>query len=604
MDNMPYKSIPDMLKQNAAKFQERPALKFRKKGNFVTLTYEEFYEKALMAARGLKKFAVRKGNPVAILSENCAGWVIADMGTLCIGAVTVPIYPSNTPRQIEYVLNHSEARIVFISSKTQYSKLLEIRESVPRVELVVSFERFLGEPRLPVCTFNQLLEIDQPLTPIEKQQLEADLGRITRDDLATLIYTSGTTGVPKGVMLTHYNILSDALLTTRKTAILSGAEEVHLSFLPLSHVLERTVGYYMMIMGGSLIVFADSIEKVVDNMLEVRPTVSVSVPRLFEKIYARVFESVLKMPALKQKIFHWAVGVGKQYVAARYITKRISRFLAFKNRVADRLVFRKLRQRFGGNMKVICCGGAPLDKTINEFFWIIGLPIFEGYGLTETSPVVCFNNLDEVRFGSVGSALEETEIKVDSDGELLIKGPQVMKGYYKDEKSTGEALQNGWLRTGDIGRIDNGFVFITDRKKELIITAGGKNIPPQPIESVFKLDPYISQVFVFGDRKPYLIALLVPNLDRLKEHAREKSIAYDAVDDLVMREQVRSLYEQRVAEINSKLARYESIKKFVLLSRDFSIEGGELTPTLKLKRKVIYEKYKDKIEGMYAEAAS
>ncbi len=602
--DMPYKSIPDMLKQNAVKFQERPALKFRKKGNFVTLNYREFYDKALMAARGLQKLAVRKGNPVAILSENCAGWVIADMGILCIGAVTVPVYPSNTPHQIEYILNHSEARIVFISGKLQYVKLLEIRAAVPKVELVVSFERFLGEPRLPVYTFNQLLEIDQPLTPAEKQQLETGIENITPDDLATLIYTSGTTGVPKGVMLTHCNILCDALLTTKKTAVLSEGEEVHLSFLPLSHVLERTVGYYMTIMGGSLIVFADSIEKVVDNMLEVRPTVSVSVPRLFEKIYARIFESVLKMPALKQKIFHWAVGVGKQRVEARYITKRISRFLAFKNTVADRLVFRKLRQRFGGNMKVICCGGAPLDKTINEFFWIIGLPIFEGYGLTETSPVVCFNNLDEVRLGSVGSALEETEIRADLDGELLIKGPQVMKGYYKDEKSTNEAFQNGWFRTGDIGRIENGFVFITDRKKEMIITAGGKNIPPQPIESAFKLDPYISQAFVYGDRKPYLTALLVPNLNRLKEHAREKRIAYAALDDLVFCGQVRSLYEQRVADINSRLARYESIKKFVLLLRDFSIEGGELTPTLKMKRKAIYEKYKEKIEGMYVDSGN
>jgi long-chain acyl-CoA synthetase len=589
-----------MLRQNATKFSGRPALKYRKQGKFVVLSYAAFYERALMAARGLKKCNVKPGEAVAVLSENRVGWVIADMGILCAGGVTVAIYPTNTPEQIEYVLNHAEARVVFVSSKVQYQKLLKIRKAIPKVELVASFERFLGEPGLPVCTFYQLSEIDHPLTENEKKELEEGIDRIAPDDLLTLIYTSGTTGVPKGAMLTHRNILFDAFYTSKKAAVLS-ERDVHLSFLPLSHVLERTVGYYMTIMNGSLMAFADSLEKVPENMLEVKPTVSVSVPRLFEKIYSRIFENVHQMSVVKRKLFHWAVATGKQYVGARYIAKRISPFLTVKYAIADRLVFAKLRKRLGGNMRLFCCGGAPLDKTINEFFWIAGLPIFEGYGLTETSPAVCFNNFDQIRFGSVGTTLENTEVRADTDGELLIRGPQVMAGYYKDEKATSEAFQDGWFRTGDIGHIDNGFIFITDRKKELIITAGGKNIAPQPIENELKLDKYISQAFVYGDRKPYLTALLVPNLERLNEHAREKQIDYIDYDDLVLHEPVQKLYQQRVAEINSKLARYESIKKFVLLPRDFSIEGGELTPTLKLKRKVIYEKYKDKIEGMYAD---
>lgn len=603
MLDLPFLSIPDMLRKNAVKFRERHALKFRKKGTFVTLNYGEFYDRALMAARGLSRLNVKFGDKVAILSENRAGWVIADMGILCAGGITVPIYPTNTPLQVERALNHSEARVVFISSKHQYAKLLKIRGSIPEVQLVVSFERFLGEPGLPICTFNQLLEIDFPLTDSEKKQLEAIIDRIVPDDLLTIIYTSGTTGVPKGAMLTHRNILFDAFYTSKKAEVLS-EKDIHLSFLPLSHVLERTIGYYLAIMNGSLLAFADSIEKVAENMVELKPTVMVSVPRLFEKIYSRIFENVHRMPAVKQKIFHWAIGVGKQYVESRYINKTSSSFLSFKYNIAERLVFDKLRDRFGGSMRLFCCGGAPLDKTINEFFWIIGIPILEGYGLTETSPAVCFNSFKQVRFGSVGTALENTEIKADADGELLIKGPQVMVGYYKDPMATSEALQNGWLRTGDIGHIEDGFVCITDRKKELIITAGGKNIAPRRVEGELQLDRYITQAIVYGDRKPYLTALVVPNREQVMEYAREKDIDCGDKDGFATSGPIRELFEQRIAEINSRLASYETVKKFVLLPRDFSIEGGEMTPTLKLKRKVIYEKYKDTIEGMYVDNRS
>jgi long-chain acyl-CoA synthetase len=600
MYGIPYSSVPDMLRHNASSFRGRLALKYRKLGKYVTLSYDEYYERALMAARGLKKVNIKSGDRVAILSESRAGWVIADMGILSIGAVTVPIYPTNTPEQIEYMLNHSGARIVFVSNKFQYSKLLKVRKGIPGIELVVSFERFLGEPDLPVCTFYQLSEIDDPITDDERGELEAGIDKIGRDDVLTLIYTSGTTGVPKGVMLTHGNILFDAWYGSRKVQALSD-KEVLLSFLPLSHVLERTVGYYIPIMNGALLAFADSIEKVPENMIEVKPTVMVSVPRLFEKIYSRILENVHLMPAVKRKLFHWALGVGKEYVEARYIDKKNYSSLAFKYGLADRLVFSKLRERFGGSIKFFVSGGAPLDKTINEFFWCIGLPIFEGYGLTETSPAVCINNFDQVRFGSVGTLFEHTEIKVAEDGELLIRGPQVMAGYFRDPEATREAMADGWFKTGDIGHIENGYVYITDRKKELIITAGGKNIAPQPIENELKLDKYISQAFVYGDRKPYLVALLVVNFERVIEYARERQIDYYDMNDLVMHDPIQKLFEERIAEINARLPRYEGIKKFVLLPRDFSVEEGELTPTLKLRRRVICEKHKDKIEAMYLE---
>lgn len=600
MSNPAYHSIPDMIRSNAAEFSSRLALKYRKQGVFVTLTYAAYYERVLMVSRGLGKMGVNPGDRIAILSENRAGWVIADMGIMCCGAVSVPVYPTNTPEQIAYMINHSGARIIFVSGKFQYTKLLKVRESIPSIELVVSFERFLGDPALPVTTFYQLSEIDSPITDDEKKELEAGIDRIMPGDMLTLIYTSGTTGVPKGVMLSHYNILTNIRFLTEQSGAIS-KDDTLLSFLPLSHILERTAGYYLTLYNGALLAFADSIEKVPENMTEIRPTVMISVPRLFEKIYHRIFENAHRMSAIKRTLFHWGVDVGKKYVTATYIDKQPSVLLNFKYALADKLIFSKIRARFGGNMKLFCSGGAPLDKTINEFFWILGIPIFEGYGLTETSPALSFNNFEHIRFGSVGVPLKETEIKIAGDSEILVRGPQIMLGYYHNPEATAEALQDGWFKTGDIGYIEDGFLFITDRKKELIVTAGGKNIAPQPIENVLKMDKYITSAYVYGDRKPYLTALIVPNIERLLEFSKEKHIHYYELDDLVMHEPVQKLFEQRLADINSRLAHYEIIRKFVLLVHDFSIEGGELTPTLKLRRKIIYEKYKHRIENMYAD---
>ncbi|GFO60000.1 AMP-dependent synthetase [Geomonas silvestris] len=600
MDQIPYQSLPDVLRRHAAELGTRPAIKFRKQGSFVVLNYAQYYDRALMVTRGLRKLGIEPGDRVAILSENRAGWIIADMGILSAGAVTVPIYPTNTPEQVTYALTHSEARIVFVSNRSQYRKLLKYHDALPQLKLVVSFERFLGEPGLPVTTFYQLSEIDDPILDDERREIEGVIDGINPDKLATIIYTSGTTGIPKGAMLSHGNLLFDAWYTIKKAGVL-GDREVLLSFLPLSHVLERTVGYYLPVLKGGLIAFAESFEKIAENMVEVKPSLIVSVPRLFEKIYSRIFESVHQLSLFKRTMFRRALSIGRRYIYARYIEHRVGLLLQAQYLLADRIIFTKLRQRFGGNLKLCCCGGAPLDKEINEFFWIIGIPIIEGYGLTETSPVICINTFQQLRFGSVGTALEQTEIGIALDGEVLVRGPQVMQEYYKDPEASREAFEDGWFKTGDIGYLENGFLFITDRKKELIITAGGKNIAPQPIENLLKRDKYISQAIVFGDRKPYLTALLVPTLERLIEFALENKINYNDVADLVVHEPVRKLYEQRVAAANESLAHYETIKKFQLLPRDFSVEAGELTPTLKLKRKVIAEAYHDKIEEMYAE---
>jgi len=597
--NLPFRSIPQMLRENARRYSDRAAISYKKGGSFITLNYAQFYIRVLMAARGLRRTGMQPGDRVAIFSENRAGWAISDLGIQAARGISVPIYATNTGNQAAYVINHCEAKIVFVSSRQQYEKLLAVRDQIPQVELVISYERFLGERQLPVITLFQLSEISHPITAEEKNQIETDIDAVTPEDLATIIYTSGTTGDPKGVMLNQRNLLFDAWYGLKH---LGGTDikETFLSFLPLSHVLERTAGYTAAMMTGSHIAFAESVDKVVENIEEIRPTAMVSVPRLFEKIHSRIYENVHHSSALKRKLFHRAVAIGREYVEKRYICKQPVGLLSARYRFYDKLVFSKIRANFGGRLRFFISGGAPLDKSINEFMWIIGIPVFEGYGLTETSPALTLSNRDQTRFGSVGTLLPHTEARLAEDGELLVRGPQLMQGYYRNEQGTAEALDDGWLKTGDIARIDeDGFVYIVDRKKELIVTAGGKNIAPQPLENELKLDKFISQAFVFGDAKPYLVALLTPNLERLIELAQQEKINYLAIEELVANQRVQQLYTERISQFNSRQPSYQTIKKFVLLPREFSIEGGELTPTLKLKRKAIYAFYKDRINQLY-----
>jgi len=596
---LPCRSLPQMLRQSADKYADKPALSYKRSGSYLTLSYQQFYTRVLMAARGLRKAGMRPGDNVAIFSENRAGWAIADFGIQSAGGTSVPIYATNTGAQAAYVINHCAATIVFVSGRAQYDRLLGVRELIPQVQMVICFDRFLGDRKLPVHSLYQLSEVSYPITDEEKARIEAEIDAINLEDLATIIYTSGTTGEPKGVMLSHYNLLFDAVAGHHH---LDGMQhdEVFLSYLPLSHVLERTAGYHIALMLGNHIAFAESVNTVIENILEIRPTSMISVPRLFEKIHSRIYESVHQSSPLKRKLFHHAIEIGRKYVQKRYIDKQPTGLLGLKYRCFDSLVFKKIRAKFGGRLRFFISGGAPLDKSINEFMWIIGLPVFEGYGLTETSPAVTLSSRNALRFGSVGTALEKTELKLAEDGELLIKGPQVMQGYYKNEAATAAAMENGWFKSGDIAEIDAlGFVTIVDRKKELIITAAGKNIAPQPLENGLKLDKYISQAFVYGDTKPYLVALLTPNLERLIELAQKEKLNFLSVDELVTNKQVLQLYGERVEQFNQTLPSYQTIKKFALLPREFSIEGGELTPTLKQKRKTIYAIYKDQIEQLY-----
>ncbi len=604
MNFLSYQSIPAILKDNARKFAGRTAISYKKRGVFLSLTYEEFYERILMLARGLKKSGVQPGDRVAIFSENRLGWAISDFGVQSAGAITVPIYATNTGSQAAYVINHCEAKVVFVSTKSQYEKLFSIRDQIPNVELIISYERFMGDRSFPVYTQYQLSEVSTPLTEKDTKDIEDEIARIKQEDIITIIYTSGTTGVPKGVLLTQRNILINAQHGIARVGKLK-TPQTFLSFLPLSHVLERTGGYYTNLLSGNHVAFAENVQKVMENMVEIKPTNMVSVPRLFEKIYSRVHENVHQSTTFKRNLFHRAVEVGRQYVQKKYVTHEPLGILELQYKFFDRLVFRKVRERFGGKIKYFICGGAPLDKTVNEFMWIIGLPVFNGYGLTETSPAITLSSLEMIRFDSVGKPLEDTEVKLAEDGELYVRGPQVMRQYYKNDDATRETIEDGWFKTGDIARIDDqGYVYIIDRKKEIIVTAGGKNIAPQPLENELKLDKYISQAFIYGDKKPYLVAVLTPNIERLIDLGREFELDYIDMGELVSHSKVMEVYTQRVEALNATLPPYETIKRFVLLPQEFTIEGGELTPTLKLKRKEIYTKYKDAIEELYMKAGN
>lgn len=599
MDILSYQSIPAVLRANAVKYSKKTAISYKKRGEFLSLTYEEFYERVLKLARGLRKAGVEPGDKIAIFSENRLGWAISDFGIQCGGGVVVPIYATNTGKQAAYILNHCGAKIVFCSTKGQYEKLLSIKEEIPSVELVISYDRFMGDRSFPVYTQYQLSEVSTPLSDEDLQLINDQIDSISSDDLLTIIYTSGTTGDPKGVLLTHRNVMINVEYGANQLGM-PLENMTTLSFLPLSHVFERTGGYYVTLLSGNHIAFAENVTAVLENMAEIRPTSMISVPRLFEKIYSRIYENVHQATPLRKTLFHRAVEVGREYVNKKYITGEPLGLLNLKYRFFDRLVFKKIRDRLGGRLTYFLCGGAPLDKTINEFMWIIGLPVFNAYGLTETSPGVTISSVGEVRFDSVGKAFRETELKLADDGELLVKGPQVMKGYFKNEDATQESIENGWFKTGDIARIDDeGFVYIVDRKKELIVTAGGKNIAPQPIENELKFDKYISQAIVIGDRKPYLVALLTPNIERIINLAREEKIPYIDIEELVSHTRIKEVFAKRIAALNAHYPSYKTIKYFAIIPRDFSVEEGELTPTLKMKRRIICQKYQAIINELY-----
>lgn len=595
---MQYSSLAEMFFSVADRFSSKTAYMFKKDGSYQSVSFKEAADQVNNIAGGLASLGVKAGDRVALLSENRLQWSLTDFAILSLGAVNVPIYPSLLAKHVEYLLNDSESVAIIVSSEDQYKKVKEVLNSCPGLKNVIVMDM---EASGEYITFNKLMETGKEFNDKNPDHIEKQIKNTSADDMATIIYTSGTTGEPKGAMLKHSNFISN--VEGAKEAIVVDETDTFLSFLPLCHVFERMAGHYLATYSGSTIAYAESIDTVADNMGEVHPTVMTSVPRLYEKIYAKVLDGVESGSGLKRKIFYWALGVGKEYITAVMNNESISGGLQFKRNLAFKLVFSKLAARVGGNMRFFVSGGAPLSREIAEFFGAAGLIILEGYGLTETSPVIAVNTLEKFRFGTVGPILSNVEVKIAEDGEILTKGPHVMIGYFNKEEQTKEAIDNGgWFHTGDIGIIDeDGFLKITDRKKNIIVTAGGKNIAPQAIENSLVTNKYIEQALVIGDKRKFCTAIIVPTFEVIGEWAKGKGLTFNDDKELSGLPEVKDLLMNEVTIINNDLASYESIKKIELSDHLFSIESGELTPSLKVKRKVVEQNFKDQIDAMYKE---
>jgi long-chain acyl-CoA synthetase len=558
---------------------------------------EEVGRRAAEMSLGLVSLGLEPGDRVAVLSETRLEWALADMAILTAGLVSVPIYPTLTPEGVTHILKDSGSRALFVSDPEQAAKVKELRESTPQFPVIV----FDGAERAAdALSLEQLCERGRDLAAGDPDLRRRRAAGVEPDQLATLIYTSGTTGTPKGVMLTHHNIVSNVLTVLRLLSITD--RDTALSFLPLSHIFERMAGLYTLVHAGVSIAYAESVDSVPQNLLEVRPTLVIGVPRLFEKMYARVLDAATQGGFLKKNLFFWARDVGLRWSDRTVAGETPGLPLRAQYSCASRLVFSKLHARTGGRLRFFASGGAPLAPEIARFFHAAGLPILEGYGLTETSPVLAVNTFDDFRPGTVGKPIPGVEIRIAEDGEILARGPSIMKGYYNMPEATARALEGGWFHTGDIGHLDpDGFLVITDRKKDLIVTAGGKNVAPQPIENRLKTDKYVSEAIVIGDRRPFLIALIVPNFENLERYARYKGLEVKGVEELVAHPQVRDLLRRRVERYQADSPRHEKIRKIHLLERDLKIAEGELTPTLKVKRSRLAEDYKDVIEALYAD---
>jgi len=592
-------TLIEAFERTARDHKRSDTLNYKRDGRWIPISSDEVLERARRIAAGLYSLGVRSGDRVALLSDSRPEWTLTDAGCLFVGAIDVPIYPTLTPPQVRYILKDSGSRVLVVSNHRKFLEVQEILRECPAVEQVVFFEgadvdTTEGITLAELEKRGQILETEQP-------DLIDDLAhQITPDQLATIIYTSGTTGEPKGVMLTHANLVSN--LIDGAGNLTFDEKDVVLSVLPLSHIFERQA-MYMYLYQGMAVYYAESLETIGPNLREVRPTILIGVPRIFEKIYDRIKERVAAKGRINMALLSWAVSVGKAY--ARYEVEREKAPLALtlKHKLATRLVFSKWREAFGGRIRLLVSGGAALPEELGYIYLGAGIPIIQGYGLTETSPVIATGRLDDNRIGSVGKPIPRVEVRIAADGEIETRGPNVMLGYYnKPEETRAVFTEDGWFKTGDIGTIDDdGFLRITDRKKELFKTSGGKYISPQPIEQMIKGSRFVSQVVLIGDGRKFPAALIVPNWQQLESYAQLKGIKVKSRADLCRHERIIDLFQRQIAGLTPDLAQYERVKKVGLLENEFTIEGGELTPTLKVKRRVIDEKYRSVIDQIYEE---
>lgn len=586
----------------AARRHNRPdALNYKKGETWRAISSDEMIERAKNIAGGLYRLGSRKGDRVAILASNSPAWTLTDAGCQFAGVIDVPIYTTLAPDAVEYIIRDSGAQIFFVQDRESLERIREKLANCPSLKKVVVFDDDGGETEDTLISLAELERLGGEQRAEEPELIDRLIEATGPDDIATLIYTSGTTGEPKGVMLSHTNLVSNS--------IDSGADfdfsknDKPLSVLPLSHVFERSA-MYLYILNGMAVHYAESIEKVADNLGEVKPTIFVGVPRLFEKVYEKAKLTAARESPLKEKIFDWAMSIAKEYAWRVEKKLEIPYFLAVRHSIADRLVFSKLREFFGGNLRFCITGGAAISDEIYLIFTGAGISIMQGYGLTETSPVNTTNTPINSRLGTVGKPIRNVEIRTAEDGEIEVSGPNVMRGYYNKPEATEEAFTpDGWFRTGDIGEIsEDGFLRITDRKKELFKTSGGKYIAPSPIEQRLKASRYVSQVVLVGNERKFPAALIVPSFEQLEQFARSEGLELEKPAEFCRHPQVVELFEREVEKLCRDLSRYERVKKIALLEEELTVEGGEMTPTLKIKRRVVNEKYREIIERIYTDA--
>ena len=589
-------TLVDVFTGIVRKHNRPDALNYKKDGRWIPISSDEMLARAQSIAAGLHAIGAKPGDRVALLSESRVEWTLTDAGSIFAGTVDVPIYPTLTPPQVRYILNDSGACVLFIESRQKFDELKEALGECPEIKHVIFFEPEGVTP-----------EQGLTLAQLEEKGRELESGHIARaaeqtkpDDLATIIYTSGTTGEPKGVMLTHSNLVSNLIDSSGHLEF--GERDIALSVLPLSHVFERQA-MYMYLHQGMAVYFAESLQTIGPNLREVQPTILVGVPRIFEKIYARMRERAAEAGRLSSALMAWSIAVAREYATYVLEHRPVPALLKIKHSIASKLVFEKWKRAFGGRIRLLVSGGAALPEELSYIYIGAGIPILQGYGLTETSPVITTSQIDNNRVGTVGKAIPNVDIRIAEDGEIEVRGPNVMRGYYNKPEETSKVFtSDGWFKTGDVGMLDeDGFLRITDRKKELFKTSGGKYISPQPIEQAIKGSRFVNQVVLIGAERKFPAALIVPVWEQLESYCKLKGIQVKSRSELCRHPRILDLMQRQIDALTPNLAKYERIKKVALLENEFTQEGGELTPTLKVKRRVIDQKYRDVIERLYQE---
>lgn len=574
---------------------KRAAVRVRQPSGWVDVPWDEYYRIIEQVAAGLLVLGVKPGDRVAIMSNTRYEWGCMDVAALAIGAAVVPIYQNNTLEDTEYILNDSTPLVFVAENRAILKQWRKIRENCPSVAKVVCFES--DDPQDPsLIHFDALTEMGRDFLTQKPSAVIERASQVRSNDMATLIYTSGTTGRPKGVVLNHEQGISEVSEAFPLCGVTE--DDVSLSFLPYAHILGRIELWGHVYMGFTL-AFGESIEKVRHNLQEIRPTILVAVPRIFEKVHAAIYTQ-MENQTVKRKLFDWAIGVGRQVSEHRLTRQLIPLPLLAQYEGAKKLVLSKIRDAFGGRLRFAISGGAPLHRDVSTFFHAAGVLILEGYGLTETTAAITVNTPFNYKFGSVGRPIGDVELKIAEDGEVLVRSKKVMKEYYKNPEATRETIRDGWFHTGDIGEIlPGGDLRITDRKKDLIKTAGGKYVAPQRLEGLLKLNPLVGHSLIHGDQKKYIVALIAPDRVALEAFAKEHSLPYNVWTDLLEAPQVQNAYRTAVSDANSHLASWEAIKRFHVLGREFTVDGGELTPSLKVKRRLLDQKFQEKIEALY-----